>query len=132
MQRGNALGRELASRLSEGGYRLETSEGEGGPLSAFTLRQAAQTCDRLLVLVARDAGRLPGSLIRDTLGEFTSELCENTWNVTPLVIQPALHNEKLVEFDAETTSALAGHIMQELVLGDARVEVGPALTRGAR
>ena len=126
--RDSGLGRALAEKLSEQRYGLETTERDSLPVTASAVRKAAHTCDRLIVLIARDMGRLPGSLVRDTWGEFTSELCHNTWNVTALVVQPAPQGGDPPEFEAGTTAALAEHVMQEMVLCYRNVENSPAPT----
>ena len=111
-----ALCRELTSRLTKQKFRVEVLGTRHASVSAFAVRQEARNCDRLLVLVARDAGRLPGSLVRDTLHQLTSELCDNVWNATPLVVQPARKNGRSLEFDEPTVAALANHIAQETAL----------------
>ena len=126
LRRDSGLGRELADKLRERRCGVEMAEGGNVPITASTVREAAHTCDRLLVLLAKDMGRLPGSLVRDTWGEFTSELCPNTWNVTPLIVQPPLTNDPSLDFDARTTVALAEHIMQEMVLCCRNVGNSPA------
>ena len=127
LRRNCGLCGELADRLSKGRYRVEMIEGGNEPVSALAVREATRTCDRLLVLVARDTGRLPGSLVRDTTGEFTSELCDTAWNVTPLVVQPDPRQPHPLDFDAATVSALATHVVQEMVLCYQRPQEGGGL-----
>ena len=67
----------------------------------------------VLVLLAKDAGLLPGSLSRDTKAEFGMPSGENVVRVTTLSVQP----DSIGGFgglDGRTTAALADHIVREM------------------
>jgi len=68
--------------------------------------------DRVMVLLAKDVGRLPGTLVRDTKAEYVSASRENAGKVTTLVVQP--NGGRLVGLDDRTTEALAEQIVQEM------------------
>jgi hypothetical protein len=80
----------------------------------IAMRQTASTCDRLVILLARDVGRLPGSLVRE---EFAPVSMDKVRKVTTLIVQPAVSGAGPVGFEARTTAALAAHIAREMVCG---------------
>ena len=59
-------------------------------------------------------GRLPGSLLRDNFGRFATTLCDDTGNVTTLLVQPSVSGAHALDFDSATLAALAGHIANEM------------------
>ena len=69
----------------------------------------AASCDRLIVLLVQDAGRLPGSLVRDTKSEFVSLSGKGADKVTTLVVQPSPADGDPLAFDPATCDALAEH-----------------------
>lgn len=85
-----------------------------GEITPMDVLKAADTCDRLVVLLAKDTGRLPGSLIRDTKGEFVSAPAEHAGKLTALVVQPSPVEDRRLAFDARTTAALAEHVVREM------------------
>ena len=116
LRRGEGLCEQLVRRLHDHLYSVETTGCGEAVITPISILNAAQTCDRLVVLLAKDIGRPPGSLVRDTLAEFVTPLCENRGNVTALVVQPASGGAGPVDFDGSTTGALAEHIVQEMAL----------------
>ena len=110
------LGGEILRKLEDRLYTVEVRSGEDEKLTPLVLLNAAHRCRHLLVLQAKDRGRLPGSLLRDTVGEFPSTLCEDKGNVTPLVVQPAADGQHPLDFNQATTTALAEHIAYEVAL----------------
>jgi DNA-binding response OmpR family regulator len=111
LQRDGGLGRQLARNLAGRGHSIETTLGSTFISSA--MRQAASVCDRVLVLLVRDTGRLPGSLVRE---ELVPQPESNAREVITLIVQPASSSGGPLEFDARTTAALAGHIAHEMTL----------------
>jgi hypothetical protein len=77
--------------------------------------KAAANCDRVMVLLARETGRLPGSLVRDTKAEYVSASRENAGRVTTLVVEPDPAGGGLAGLDDRTTVALGDHIVAEMV-----------------
>ena len=116
LRRQEGLCQQIVDKLLDRLYSVETTGCGDTTITPISVLNAAQSCDRLVVLLAKNIGRPPGSLVRDTLGEFVSPLCEDTGNVTTLVVQPASGGVGPVDFDGSTTGALAEHIVQEMVL----------------
>ena len=112
----NHLGWQVTRNLQDRLYSVETGEGGCDAITPAVILDAALTCDRLLVLLAKDTGRLPGNLVRSSLGECASAACENAGNVTTMVVQPAPEGGRPLHFDACTTAALAEHIAREMTL----------------
>ncbi|MBN2293683.1 MAG: response regulator [Pirellulales bacterium] len=75
----------------------------------------AKTCDRVMVLLSKDMGRLPGSLVRDTKAEYVSAARENASRATTLVVQPDATGWGFTGFEDRTTEALAEHIVNEMI-----------------
>ena len=126
----DGLGGQISHKLRDRLYAVEVTEDEVAAITPVALLDAARTCDRLLVLLAKDTGRLPGSLVRDTLGGFASALCENSGNITTLVVQPPSPGDRCLEFDERTTAALAEHIAQEMALCYQVARDNPAVWQG--
>lgn len=116
LQPESALGAEVARKLEDRLYAVEVRGSDETELTPLTLLNAAHRCQHLLVLQARDRGRLPGSLVRDNLGAFSTTICEDNGNVTPLDVQPAVGGQHPLDFNQATTTALAEHIAYEVAL----------------
>src|SRR3970282_810373 len=72
-QERGGLGWRIKQKLAERLLPMVTTLGDGGA--------------RVMVLVAKEIGRLPGSLVRDTKAEFGSVAGEKTSRVTTLEVQ---------------------------------------------
>ncbi len=82
-------------------------------LSPANILKTATANDRLMVLLPKDSGLLPGSLARDTKPDFGIEPGDAAGKITTLAVQPdALGG--LASLDARTTAALADHIVREM------------------
>jgi CheY-like chemotaxis protein len=103
------LGRHMMHRLAEQAYSVEMALGGRGLSQA--IEQARSSCERVLILLARDTGRLPGSLVRE---ELVPAPGEQTINATNLIIQRASSTQDPLDFDPRTTAALAEHIVQAI------------------
>src|SRR5208337_5291082 len=82
-------------------------------LTPANILKAGEACDRVMVLLARDSGLLPGGLARDTKPDFDVEPGETAGKVAMLSVQP----DKLGGFaclDARTIAALADHIVWDM------------------
>lgn len=110
----DGLGRLIRQKLLDKCFPVETTLGNAR-ITPMEILDAASTCDRLLVLLARDTGRLPGSLVRDTKVEFVSVPGAESGKITLLAVQPDQHDGGPLEFDVRTTAALAEHIVNEMV-----------------
>ncbi len=119
------LARRVIHRLRDRLFTVETATGSEEGISPVTILHAAHECHRLLILLEKDMGRLPGSLVRDTLGEFASVLCEHSGNVTTLVVQPPAEDGGRMTFCDDTIEALAEHISREMVLCYQAASEGP-------
>jgi DNA-binding response OmpR family regulator len=113
LRRGEGLGAEILERLHRRALPVATTPGDAEVVPVRVLK-AAGTCDRVMVLMALDTGRLPGCLLRDTEAEYVSESKENASRVTTLVVQPDLNGGLLAGLDQRTTAALAKHIVEEM------------------
>jgi CheY-like chemotaxis protein len=110
--RHQGLGRLILRSMAEQSMPITTIPGDHDVTPASVLK-AAGTCDRVMVLLAKDVGRLPGSLARDTKAEYVSASRENAARVTTLVMQPD-PSGMFAGFDDRTTAALARHIVDEM------------------
>ena len=111
LQRDAGLGWHLAHKLA--GQPCVTETALGSTSISTAIHQAESSCDRLLILLARDTGRLPGSLVRE---EFVPASKQKAGKGTTLIVQPASSGSGPLEFDGRTTAALAEHIMREVTL----------------
>jgi FixJ family two-component response regulator/glycine cleavage system H lipoate-binding protein len=84
-------------------------------LSPANVLKTAAAHDRLMVLLARDSGLLPGSLVRDTKPDFGIEPGEAANKVTTLAVQPDAMGG-FAGLDARTTTALADHVVREMAV----------------
>jgi len=113
LQKDHGIGWQVRQKLGEWMFPVVTTPGKAR-LSPTDIVKAAGTCDRLMVLMAKDTGRLPGALVRDTKAEFGSVAGEKTSKVTTLEVQPDPNGAGLAGLDERTAAALAGHIAQEM------------------
>lgn len=107
------LGMLVRQRLLDRLLPIETTFGER-VVTPNSIAADASACDRVVVLMARDIDRLPGSLLRDVRAAYVSAGGADLSNVTTLVIQPTRQEEGLTGLDEATLAALADHIVHEL------------------
>ena len=88
LRREEGLGRLIHQKLVAKLFPMESSPEETA-ITPMNLVSIAQRCDRVIVLTTGDQGRLPGSLLRDTKGEFVSLSGKGGDKVVALVVQPA-------------------------------------------
>ena len=112
LHRDGGLGRKIRERLLARLFPIETMAGDAKIDPAYIV-QSAGPCDRLLVLLAKDAARLPGSLVRDTKSEFVSVSGEGASKITTLVVQPDTETGSL-DFYPRTVAMLAEHIVSDM------------------
>ncbi len=113
LRRSQGLGARIRWNLDKHAFPIVTIPGDREITPSGVLK-AANGCDRVMVLLAGDTGRLPGSLARDTRAEYVSASRENTGKTTTLVVQPAPGSTNLEGLSDLTTAALAEHIVQEM------------------
>ncbi len=112
--RNEGLGAMIGQKLLARSLPLLVTAGVANLSPANVLKTAAGY-DRLMVLVARDTGGLPGSLTRDTKPDFGVDPGEAMNKVTVLTVQPDAMGG-LASLDSRTTEALADHIVWEMAV----------------
>jgi len=110
--RNDGLGRQILAKLRDRVLAITIAAGHE-EISPPAVLRAAGSYDRVIVLLAKDIGRLPGSLVRDTKAEYVSASRENAGKVTTLVVQADSDDGRFVGSDDRTTEALAEHIARE-------------------
>jgi len=113
LHRDEGLGWILRQKLLARLLPIETVLGES-PITPAEIMKVAAGCDRVVVLVARDIGRLPGALVRDTKSEFISVADEAAGSVTTLVVQPHSSEAGLRGISRHELEALAEHIVNDM------------------
>jgi len=112
LRRNEGLGHEISRRLLERSMRVAMMPGEAD-LEPTAILKAAGTCDRLMVLTAKDSGQLPGSLARDTKAEIGPASGESARRVTTLTVQPDAAGT-FAEIDPRIITTLAEHLVREM------------------
>jgi CheY-like chemotaxis protein/glycine cleavage system H lipoate-binding protein len=112
MHRQEGLGALVCQKLLDRLFPMETVLGDAS-LTPTDILKAAATCDRLVVLTAKDCHLLPGSLVRDAKAEFISISGDGASKVTILAVQPSAGGG-LAGLDAATTAALAEQIVCDM------------------
>jgi hypothetical protein len=110
------LGSAVIEGLRDQVSSIEIPDCEDIVLTPTTVLHAANACDRLLVLLAKDTHRLPGTLLRGDFTECSSVLQKDEPDVTTMIVQPKPDNDAPFAFDEDTTAALGGHIAREMIL----------------
>ncbi len=111
------LGLQIGQKLLAQMFPVVVTPGET-QLTPANILKAGEACDRVMVLLARDSGLLPGGLARDTKPDFDVEPGDPqagaaAGKVAMLSVQP----DKLGGFaclDARTIAALADHIVWDM------------------
>ncbi len=111
--RNEGLGKYLGQRLLAQMLPVVMTPGVAN-LSPANVLKTATAYDRLMVLLAKDSGLLPGSLARDTKPDFGIDPGDAAGKVTTLAVQPDAMGG-LAGLDARTISALADHMVREMV-----------------
>lgn len=107
---GSLIGHKLLAKM----FPVVITPGVANLTPANILKTAAGN-DRLMVLLARDSGLLPGALARDTKPEFGIEPGEAAGKVTTLAVQPDAVGG-FAGMDFRTTTALADQVVREMAL----------------
>ncbi|MBN2474424.1 MAG: response regulator [Pirellulales bacterium] len=113
LSRHEGLGRDLLQHLANRSFPIVTTPGDA-KIDPENVLKAAGGCHRVMVLLAGETGRLPGSLVRDTKAEYVTAAGESAGRVTTLVVQPEANRGRMACFDRRTTAALVEHIVQEM------------------
>ncbi len=88
LRREDGLGLLLRQKLMQERFPLESSPSET-PITPMNLLSVAAHCDRVIVLLAQEHGRLPGSLTRDTKAEYIAMVGAGADKVTTLLVEPS-------------------------------------------
>ena len=112
LRRHEGLGCQIGQRLLDRAMPVVMTPGDAN-LSSAEILKVAGTCDRLMVLTAKDSGQLPGSLARDTKAEFGPRGGDASTRVTALMIQPDMVGT-FAGFEPRITASLAEHIVHEM------------------
>lgn len=113
LYREEGLGAEIRKRLLDKLFPVESTAGES-KVNPSDILAAAVSCDHLVVVLTRDANRIPGSLLRDTKSEFVSVSGEGAGKVTTLVVQTDPATGAPAVFDGRITAMLAEHIVADM------------------
>jgi CheY-like chemotaxis protein/glycine cleavage system H lipoate-binding protein len=111
---GEGLGGQIVQRLADQAPQIKTTWGDEVVTPSNVLK-AASTYDRVIVLLARDTGRLPGTLVQDTTAEYVSATGVSASKVATLVVQPGPNGHGLTGLDKRTIAFLAEHIVRVMV-----------------
>jgi DNA-binding response OmpR family regulator len=106
------LGLQIGQKLLSQMLPVVVTPGETQVTPANILK-AAGVCDRVMVLLARDSGLLPGGLVRDTKPDFDVEPGETAGKVAMLSVQPDSLGG-VACLDARTIASLADHIVWDM------------------
>lgn len=110
--RNEGLGCLISQRLLARMFPVVITPGEAY-LTPGNILSTAGTVDRLMVLLAKDSGLLPGSLVRNTKPDFGVEPGEAAGKVTTMAVQPD-DLGGLACLDSRTLAALADHIVWDM------------------
>jgi len=113
LSEGEGLGGHIVQGLADQGFRVRTTRGEQAVTPGAVLK-AVGTHDRVTVLRAKDAGRLPGTLTQDTTAEYVSAAGLSAGKVATLVVQPGPAGPDLAGLDDRTVAFLAEHVVREM------------------
>ncbi len=113
LRREDGLGLLLRQRLMERRFPLESSPSET-PITPMHLLREASHCDRVIVLLAQDHGRLPGSLSRDTKAEYIAMVGAGADKVTTFLLQPSDVPDEPMALDPQILEALADQLSHEM------------------
>jgi DNA-binding response OmpR family regulator len=112
LRREAGVGAAIRQRLLDRLFPMETVSGDAN-LDPSNILKMAEACDHLVVLMTKDMGRLPASLVRDAKAEFVSISGDGAGKVTFLVVQPGAGGE-LDQIDAEIAAALAEQVVNDM------------------
>ena len=111
LQVARGLGQRIVQRIQEASFPIRVTLG-AAPVGATEIGRAAEISDRIVLLEARDLGRIPGTLVREASGRLAQKAGEAGHKVTTLAVQPA--GAEPFAFDELTLDALATAIVAEM------------------
>jgi len=110
--RHEGLGGRIGRKLLEEAFPVVMTPGEAS-LTPASILKTAMGCDRLMVLLTKDVGLIPGSLARDTKPDFSVSPGDAAGKVTVLSVQPDAVGG-MTGLEPRTIAALADHIVREM------------------
>jgi FixJ family two-component response regulator/glycine cleavage system H lipoate-binding protein len=113
LRQDDGLGQMLRQKLLSRRFPLESSP-DDIQITPMNLLSLANRCDRLIVLLAQDIGRLPGSLAHDTKAEYVALTGPGADKVTTLLVQPTAPPESPLGFEPSIIDALAEYMVREM------------------
>ena len=113
LQVSRGVGQRVVQRILDGSYPIRVTLGTGA-LGPKDITRAADISDRILVLEARDGGRLSGTLVREASGSLAQRAGEAGKKVATLQVQPLATEGDPLGFDERTVDALAAVIVGEM------------------
>ena len=109
----DGLGQLLRHKLMQLRFPMESSPSQID-ITPMNILSAANRCDRLIVLLTQDIGRLPGSLVRDTKAEYVALVGSGADKVTTLIVQPSAQESAPLAFEPGVVDALADQLVREM------------------
>ncbi|MEN6452148.1 MAG: response regulator [Thermoguttaceae bacterium] len=113
LRRESGLGLLLRHKLMEDRFPLESSPSET-PITPMNLLSTAAHCDRVIVLLAKPHGRLPGCVTRDTKAEYIAMVGAGADKVTTILVEPSELPEFPLGFEPHVVEALADYLVREM------------------
>lgn len=109
IQKDHGLGQHIARGLLDRLFPVEVTLGTSG-ISTTRVLKAAGAYQKVIVLLTRDSGRLPGALAQHS-GEFVHVTGPDAGRVVAFVVQPEPGRSGPLKLDERTTAALGDYIV---------------------
>lgn len=113
----SGVGRHLIQQLLREGHPIQTSVGAEKNLLKKVVDEVT-ACDRLVLLLSEDIGRIPGTMIVNPETDLVRALQAGREKVTTLVIQPRADDTRSLTFGPRVDLALGRHIARVMTAGD--------------
>lgn len=110
------VGQQLIQMLLDAGSPIQVDLGAKKLLQMEVLRESSD-CDRLLILMAADTNRLPGSVTREVWRDITRMTGETADKVVTLTVQPPSAESSALNYDRRTNQTLASMLFEALTNG---------------
>lgn len=113
LQKDLGLGRQVRRKLLDRAFPVETTLGNSN-MTPLRVLKATGAYDRVIVLLARDTGRLPGGLLQYNKGEFVGVTGDDAAKVTTFVIQADSAKGSAGKLEERTLAMLAEHVVRHM------------------
>jgi DNA-binding response OmpR family regulator len=111
LQIARGLGQRIIQRVQEASFPIRVTLGAAA-VGPTDVGRAAEISDRIVLLEARDIGRIPGTLVREASGRLAQKAGDAGRKCTTLAVQPA--GDEPFAFDELTLDALASAVVAEM------------------